>query len=377
MQTLVLFAHGKESGPWGSKIKHLAAIAERLGAQVWSPDYGDLPNPAALLPQAGFLRLFNRFTHSPLTKEPAPMPLLTPLTSARKRLTSFTRLLLAPLSAALITLTPVQAQAQSGGGALGIEMINIPAGSFLMGSCKQTAAMAEENKKRAFLGQAPLNSNCGQADPDASDNETPQHRVNVAAFQMGKTPVTLGQFKRYIASAGRNDLIDDDFMKWNAYGDDAPVVWVSWDDAQAFIRWLNQSGGGWRLPSEAEWEYACRAGGRHSYCGGNNLGQLGWYGGNGGNSGNRQQPVARKQPNAFGLYDMSGNVWEWVQDCWHDSYAGAPSNGSAWTTGECSVRVRRGGSRNDDATSARAAERRIHSPGDRYNLIGLRLARTR
>ncbi|HRD97882.1 MAG TPA: formylglycine-generating enzyme family protein [Rubrivivax sp.] len=258
----------------------------------------------------------------------------------------------------------------------GITMVDIPAGSFLMGSCKQTAAMEEENRKRAFLGQPALSGGCGQADPDAHDAETPQHHVNVRAFQMGKTPVTLSQFKRFIVDAGRSDVVNEDFIKYNAHGDDAPVVQVSWEDAQSFIAWLNRTdGGSWRLPSEAEWEYACRAGARHTYCGGNNVGEVAWYDNN---SGGRQRPVAGKRSNAFGLHDMSGNVWEWVQDCWHDSYAGAPSDGGAWTSG-CSAggRVLRGGSWNISARYSRAANRIDLAPGIRGYLFGFRLARTR
>jgi formylglycine-generating enzyme required for sulfatase activity len=245
-----------------------------------------------------------------------------------------------------------------------------------MGSCKQTAAMAEENKKRAFLNQAPLSTNCGSPDADASDDETPQRRVSVKAFQLGKTEVTLGQFKKFIAEAGRSDLITDDFMKYNAYGDSAPVVMVSWHDAQAFIDWLNRSdGGGWRLPSEAEWEYACRAGGNQKYCGSNSVGEVAWHYDN---SGQRPRAVGGKKANAFGLHDMSGNVSEWVQDCSHDNYSGAPIDGSAWTAG-CSQnwRMQRGGSWVFSAGGARAAERIPYEPGYRGRGAGFRLARTR
>ena len=280
------------------------------------------------------------------------------------------------LSAALFGLVATLAQAGETTNRIGITMVSIPAGSFLMGSCKVTSHMQEENKKRAFLGQAPLSAGCESADADADDSETPQHRVSVRAFQMGKTEVTLGQFKKFIAAAGRSDLVNDDFMKHNVYGDDAPVVQVSWHDAQAFIDWLNKTdGGGYRLPSEAEWEYACRAGGSHTYCGSNNLGAVGWYYDN---SGSHQHDVAGKQANAFGLYDMSGNVYEWVQDCWHDSYRGAPSDGSAWSSG-CSGDGRglRGGSWSYDARNTRAAVRILNPPGYRYIVIGFRLARTR
>ncbi|MFY9259823.1 MAG: formylglycine-generating enzyme family protein [Gallionella sp.] len=255
---------------------------------------------------------------------------------------------------------------------LGIAMVNIPAGSFNMGSCKITSAMQEENKKRAFLGQAPLSANCSNSDSDASDDEAPQHRVSVRGFQMGKTEVTLGQFKQFVAATGRSSLIDDDFMKYNRYGDDAPVVQVSWHDAQAFINWLNQQdGGGYRLPSEAEWEYACRAGGNDTYCGSDNLNAVGWYDRN---SSDHQHSVGQKQANAWGLYDMSGNALEWVQDGYHDNYNGAPSNGAAWGGGDS--KVLRGGSWNIDPQISRAANRYFNTPADRFFIIGFRLART-
>lgn len=259
---------------------------------------------------------------------------------------------------------------------IGITMVDIPAGTFQMGSCKLTSDMKEENKKRAFLGQSPLTANCMNADPDADDRETPLHRVSIRAVQMGKTEVTLGQFKKFITAAGRSDLVNDEFMKNNAYGDAAPVVQVSWNDAQAFIDWLNKTdGGGYRLPSEAEWEYACRAGGNHIYCGSNNPDAVGWYDKN---SGGRPHPVGQKQANDFGLHDMSGNVLEWVQDCGHDNYNGAPTDGSAWTSGGCKYRVLRGGSWDDYAKHTRAAKRDSSgSPDTRWKLLGFRLARTR
>ncbi len=275
----------------------------------------------------------------------------------------------------LAVVSPVQAQLRETTNRIGITMVSLPAGSFLMGSCKVTSDMAEENKKRAFLGQPALSANCAGNDPDAYDNEAPQHRVQVPAFQMGKTEVTLGQFKQFMAAAGRTDLVNDEFMKYNRFGDNAPDTMVSWHDAQAFIAWLNQADGkGWRLPSEAEWEYACRAGGNHTYCGSNDVGSVAWYDGN---SGNRPQAVATKQPNAWGLHDMSGNVWEWVQNWYHDSYRGAPTNGSAWVSGgDQRLRMLRGGSWNDLARNSRAADRYVNSPDFRYFLSGFRVART-
>ncbi|MDO4725006.1 MAG: formylglycine-generating enzyme family protein [Comamonadaceae bacterium] len=247
-------------------------------------------------------------------------------------------------------------------------MQTIPAGHFVMGSCRPPA---HDLRRRAAQV-----ADCGMPDEHAHGDEGPQRRVAVPAFLLSKTPVTLGQFRQYVQAAGRDDLLTPDFLSSNAYGDSAPVVWVSWQDAQAFIAWLNQTqGDGWRLPSEAEWEYACRAGGQHSHCGGSDAPALGWYDAN---SGGQQQAVAQKAPNAFGLYDMSGNVWEWVQDCWADSYQDAPTDGSAWRAGDCPQdrRALRGGSWGGSASAARAANRFENSSAMRSNYYGFRLARS-
>lgn len=229
-----------------------------------------------------------------------------------------------------------------------IEMVKIPGGNFVMG-CQDGR------------------------DKDCSDNEKPSHRVNITAFEMGKTEVTLGQFKQFIAAKGRGDLVDNNFMKFNSSGDAAPVVSVSWHDSQDFISWLNETAGGnYRLPSEAEWEYACRAGGNDVYCGSNNLNAVGWYEGNNGVL--QQRNVGKKQANVFGLYDMSGNVWEWVQDSWHDNYDGAPNNGIAW--GGVNGKVLRGGSWSLNPKFARAAYRGISFLAIRDEYQGFRLART-
>lgn len=306
--------------------------------------------------------------------------ILTPLrltnVAERSRISRLKRLFVRfrpSIALATLALAATLVQAGETTNKIGITMVDIPAGSFLMGSCKLKTEIVEENKKRAFLGQELLPANCSNP-VLASDNETPQHRVNVKAFQMGKTEVTLGQFKKFIAAAGRADLVNDEFMKHNAYGDKVPVVMVSWLDAQDYIKWLNQTeGGGYRLPSEAEWEYACRAGGQHTYCGGNNLNVLGWHAHN---SGMRPRPVGGKRANAFGLFDMSGNAAEWVQDCWHDNYIGAPSDGSEWTTsGQCKERVYRSGLWNYIDWVARAAYRGSNAADRRFSATGFRLAR--
>jgi len=219
------------------------------------------------------------------------------------------------------------------------EMVVIPAGSFDMG----------------------VN--------DGEPNEKPVHRVTIARnFALGRTEITQGQWKA---------IMGDNPSKFVSCGDNCPVEMVSWDDAQEFIRKLNEkTGKQYRLPSEAEWEYACHAGGKHSYCGSDDMNSIGWYGAlekPGGNSGNTTNPVATKQPNAFGLYDMSGNVWEWVQDSYHKSYEGAPADGSAWEGEEGSLRVPRGGSW---GYLQRAAKRSGSQTKYRLSTIGLRVARS-
>ena len=240
------------------------------------------------------------------------------------------------------------------------------------------ATAQERNSLRIPLASIPAGTFVmGSSGPQAEDSETPAHRVQVAAFQMARTEVTLGQFKRFIQAAHRQDLLTDSFRHDNRFGDDAPVVQVSWDDAQAFIAWLNRvDGGGWRLPSEAEWEYACRAGQAHSHCGSDNVREIAWFDGN---SDGHQHPVGTRAPNAWGLYDMSGNVWEWVEDCWHRRYTDAPSDGRAWTD-SCDEDWRglRGGSWYFGSWYTRAAIRFISgTPTLRNYFVGFRLARSR
>lgn len=288
-----------------------------------------------------------------------------------------------PLGAMLsIALIGLAASAHAGEftNHIGMRFVDVPAGKFLMGSCKLTEAIREENRRRSFIGLKPLPPDCSDPDPDALDNETPQHAVNVAAFQMGRSEVTLGQFKKFIAATGRINLVNDKFMKANAYGDEVPVVWVTWIDAQAFVNWLNKTKpagdrGSYRLPSESEWEYACRGGGRHDYCGSNNANAVGWYYENGGW---HPRPVAGKQANAFGLYDMSGNVDEWVQDCYHDNYFGAPADGGARISACSSTGyVLRGSSwKHYEAKYTRAAYRSEGKPLLLNARVGFRVARS-
>ena len=220
----------------------------------------------------------------------------------------------------------------------GIKLIDIPAGHFEMGACKLTNGMQKENRKRIFLGLSPIDPGCGKPDPSINDNETPIRTVHVGAFMMATTPVTAGQYKKYLEIIGETRSKDDwglyneEFKRLNSFDDNAPVVQVSWHEARDFVRWLNRNKPKddpylYRMPSEAEWEYACRAGGNWRYCGSDNVLDVGWVNRN---ETQNQQRVASKAPNAWGLYDMSGSIWQWVEDVYHDSYIGAPTDGRAW-----------------------------------------------
>jgi formylglycine-generating enzyme required for sulfatase activity len=151
---------------------------------------------------------------------------------------------------------------------------------------------------------------------------------------------------------------------------------VSWNGVQTFIRKLNAlTGEQYRLPTEAEWEYAARSGGRNqTYAGGENLDDLGWHTAN---SEGRSHPVGQKKPNGLGLYDMSGNVWEWVADDWHGYHKGAPEDGRAWVdTPRGAYRVIRGGGWDDTAWYCRSTTRYSFPPRVRHDYLGFRLARS-
>ena len=203
---------------------------------------------------------------------------------------------------------------------------------------------------------------------DGASDERPVHAVNITkAFYLQKTEATQSQWK---AVMGSNPSY------FTSCGDDCPVERVSWNTIQEFIAKLNQANPGmnYRLPTEAEWEYAARAGTAGDYGGNGVLNDMGWWSGN---SGGHTQRVARKLPSAWGLYDMHGNVWEWVQD-WYSSsyYSVSPTNGPTGPTNG-SDRVVRGGSFEGYAVTARSANRGSISPstGDRLG-VGFRLART-
>jgi formylglycine-generating enzyme required for sulfatase activity/uncharacterized protein YraI len=198
-------------------------------------------------------------------------------------------------------------------------------------------------------------------------NENPIHLVCFKApFAISKYEVTQRLWTKVMGSNPSHFKCED-----------CPVEQVSWNDIQGFIKKLNQqSSVQYRLPTEAEWEYACRSGGKDEiFCGRDDPRELGWSRGVGSGRITTTQQVGTKQANGLGLYDMSGNVWEWVADCWHNSYTGAPTNGSAWYSGECSRRVQRGGSWHSRGVYMKSASR-ISRPTDERNIdIGFRLAR--
>ncbi|MFN9315494.1 MAG: SUMF1/EgtB/PvdO family nonheme iron enzyme, partial [Microcystis sp.] len=242
------------------------------------------------------------FRQNPTPPPPSPRPLPTPSPSPRPLAPPFTENL--PNGVTL-------------------EMVGLPAGQFLMGS--------------------------PDSDPDARDNEKPQHQVKVNSFAIGKYPVTQAQYQ---AVMGTNPSRFQNNPQ-------NPVEDVSWNDAQAFCQKLSQiTGKTYRLPTEAEWEYACRAGTTTRFYFGDDANQLGDYAWYKGNSQQTTHPVGQKKPNAWGLYDMSGNVWEWCEDNWHDNYIGAPRDGSAWIkNGNDNRSPLRGGSWGSNPYNCRSAIR--------------------
>lgn len=233
----------------------------------------------------------------------------------------------------------------------GIAMLSLPAGNFMMGCAHGR------------------DGSCGS-------DETPPHKVQLRGFELGKTEVTQAQWQAVMGSNPSN---------FKNCGDNCPVENVSWDEVQTFISKLNaQTGKTYRLPSEAECEYAARAGSNSMYPWGQeashgyaNYGvDAGWGGlAQGRDKWVNTAPVGSFPANGFGLHDMIGNVWEWVQDGYHSDYNGAPTDGSVWS-GATERRVLRGGSWSGNPQNVRAANRNFYAASDRNDYIGFRLART-
>ncbi|MEI7868587.1 MAG: SUMF1/EgtB/PvdO family nonheme iron enzyme [Candidatus Methylumidiphilus sp.] len=246
------------------------------------------------------------------------------------------------------------------------EMVSLPGGEFWMGSDKKD-------------------------DPMAFDYELPRHKVMVKPFYIGKYEVTVGEYAAFVKATNRQSqgcyvhsvsgLSKDASKSWSDPGfqqtDRNPVVCVSHEDAEAYVSWLKEkTRKPYRLPTEAEWEYAARAGSTTRFPFGDDESQLPEYAWCSANSANGTHPVGKLKPNAWGLHDMLGNVWEWVEDAWHKSYAGAPTDGSAWAATEAGAgRVLRGGSWSSFAWYCRSASRNDLPPVYQYFNTGFRCAR--
>jgi len=221
-------------------------------------------------------------------------------------------------------------------GSVEFKMIRVEGGSFMMGS--------------------------PDSDSDAYNNEKPQHRVTLSDYYIGETPVTQALWQ---AVMGNNPS--------SSKGTNNPVECVSWNDCQEFIQKLNRlTGMAFALPTEAQWEYAARGGNKSKgfkYSGSNNIGEVAWYDDN---SGNKSHPVKGKRANELGLYDMSGNVWEWCKDRYGDYSSSSQTNPTGPATG--SIRMLRGGCWGSYARHCRVARRSGSDPGDRCNVFGFRLS---
>jgi formylglycine-generating enzyme len=266
------------------------------------------------------------------------------------------------------------------------QLVKVPAGDFLMGS--------------------PLQEKWREGD------EGPQHRVRLAtAVAVATNKVTRGQYAAFAAATQRSDgdgcwvwdtrrglWAKDATRNWRNPGfeqsDLHPVVCVSWDDAKAYSEWLSQKAGKrFRLLSEAEREFVSRAGSTASRPWGEDVEAACRYANVADQTAAAKvqriaawiecwdgyaftSPVGSFEANSLGLYDTMGNAWEWVEDCYHDSYAGAPTDGSAWTSGSCAERVFRGGSWDNYPRNTRSAFRYRGAPGTRSSSLGFRVART-
>jgi formylglycine-generating enzyme required for sulfatase activity len=263
-------------------------------------------------------------------------------------------------------------------------MVVVPAGSFTMGSSASEKSWAVSHG----------------ASPHSVSDESPQHDVSLRSFALGKYDVTRGEYAAFVRETGYSagDGCYDNGnpnSRWRAgaswenpgfdQGERDPVVCVSWADAHAYVAWLNgkvrrvastSRDGPYRLPSESEWEYAARAGTTTRFWWGDDDGRAAdhaWYKDN---SGGQTHPVGSKPANAFGLYDMVGDVWQWTEDCYADSYAHAPTDGRAAEAGDACLRSDRGGSWFYPAWLLRPATRERNPADYRDAVMGFRVVRT-
>lgn len=226
-------------------------------------------------------------------------------------------------------------------GGAGPRMVVIPAGAFRMGSSRST-----------------------------SPDERPRREVNVAQFAVSQYEITVAEYARFAAASGRAAA--------RGLTQNSPVRSVSWDDARAYAAWLSaETGQRYRLASEAEWEYMASTGKRTSYWWGREpgVGRAHCFDCKSGLDTGRPARIGNFEANAFGVYDTAGNVAEWVQDCWHKNYAGAPADASVREGGDCSLRVVRGGAYRSPAQSIRSAKRDKFKADQAYEYIGIRVVR--
>lgn len=228
-------------------------------------------------------------------------------------------------------------------------MVVVPSGTYVMGS--------------------------PESEPGRNADEGPQHSVTITRpFAVSRTEITFAEWDTCVAAGACPLQADRDWGRGNR-----PAIFVSWDDARIYAAWLSRmTGKTYRLLTEAEWEYVARAGSETTFPTGNDpadLHTVAWHK----NKDGRTQTVGTKAASAFGLHDMQGNVWEWVEDCWNEGYTGKPPElartGGSWMSGDCGRHVVRGGSWNTDSPALRSADRNRVSTGLRINDLGFRLAR--
>ncbi len=225
-------------------------------------------------------------------------------------------------------------------------------------------------------GRFMMGSPAGEQGRD--DDEGPQHNVRIAKFAVGRFEVTFAEWDACVDDGGCGGYIPKD-KGWGR--GDRPAINVSWDRAKSYISWLaTKTGAPYRLLTEAEWEYAARAGAGSAFGTGETIGESqAQFGGASGSAAQQTVPIGSFTPNAFGLHDMHGNVWEWVEDCWHDDYQNAPAEGAAWLAandGLCGYRIYRGGSWLNVRSVVRSANRTGSPPDFSISNIGFRVART-
>ncbi len=235
----------------------------------------------------------------------------------------------------------------------------------------------EEEKKHSsmvYIKGGGFFMGCTEGDGECDSDEHPRHYVNVNSFWMDRYEVTASEYRKCVESGKCSKPGPDENCNWGKGRDNHPINCVSLDQAKTYCEWMGK-----RLPTEAEWEYAAR-GGRNDwiYPWGNDISHnnANYLGVEGRDQWEDTSPIGSFDPNGFGLYDMAGNVWEWVEDCENGRYNGAPVDGSAWLSGDCRWRVFRGGSWDYDPRFLRVSDRYWWNQSVRDSYFGFRCART-